>query len=101
MCGQACARAALKAGYQVRGLGRNPAKLSGDIAEQLESFVATSNVYDLAALENAVVGVDAIISAVAPIPEVILEGQLLLLRAAERAGVKVRPPVKPPTFFRR
>jgi uncharacterized protein YbjT (DUF2867 family) len=90
-CGQACARAALDAGHQVRGLSRTPDKLGGDISERLESFIKLENIYDLEALDRAVVGVDAIISAVAPFPEVLLEGQLLLLRAAERAGVKVRP----------
>ncbi|KAH8884114.1 NAD(P)-binding protein [Thozetella sp. PMI_491] len=89
MCGQACARAALKAGHQVRGLGRSPHKVDSDLSECLESFVKSENIYDLPALNKAVLGVDAIISAVAPVPEVILEGQLLLLRTAELAGVKI------------
>ena len=38
--------------------------------------------------KSAVHGVDAIICAYAALPELALEGQLLLLRAAERAGVK-------------
>jgi uncharacterized protein YbjT (DUF2867 family) len=91
-CGQALARAALEAGHQVRGSGRTPDKLDKDLTGRLESFVRTESIYDISALDRAVAGVEAVISAVAPVPEVILEGQLLLLRAAERAGVKVRFP---------
>ncbi|KAH7354200.1 hypothetical protein B0T11DRAFT_125264 [Plectosphaerella cucumerina] len=89
MCGQALARAALEAGHQVRGSGRTPDKLDKDLAGRLESFVKTESIYDIPALDRAVAGVEAVISAVAPVPEAILEGQLLLLRAAERAGVKI------------
>jgi nucleoside-diphosphate-sugar epimerase len=89
MCGKGCALAALDAGHRVRGLGRNPQNLDAEISNKLEGFVKLESIYDLAALDKAVQGVDAIISAVVPTPEAILEGQLLLLRAAERAGVKV------------
>lgn len=88
-CGQAIARAALDAGHTVRGSGRSPDKLDKDITDRLESFVKTENIYDIPALDRAVAGVEAVISAVTPIPQVILEGQLLLLRAAERAGIKI------------
>lgn len=90
MVGRPCAAAALKAGHAVRGMGRNLDKVEKSIADQLESFVTISSIYDLAALNRAVQGVDAIISAYTYVPEVYIEGQLLLLRAAERAGIKVR-----------
>lgn len=51
--------------------------------------MVSRNHYDIAALERAVDGVDAVVCAYAGLPELALEGQLLLLRAAERAGVKV------------
>ena len=89
MCGQACARAAFNAGHQVRGLARNPERLSQAITAGLESFVKWKDVYDIEALDKAVKGVDAIISAAHPTPTAIVDGQILLLRAAERAGVKV------------
>ncbi|KAJ4231871.1 hypothetical protein NW757_013855 [Fusarium falciforme] len=44
---------------------------------------------DIAALDRAVQGIDAIIAAMHYSPESVLDGQLLLLRAAERAGVKL------------
>ena len=106
--GRACARAALDAGHSVRGLGRSPEKLPADIATRLESFVKIADMYDLAGLASAVGGgaeakagtdagepaasvavVDAVISAVAANAALVLEGQLLLLRAAERAGVRI------------
>lgn len=71
----------------MRGLGRNPDKLDDDI--ELESFVRSENYYDIAALDEAVAGVDAIINAYRALPELVIDGQLLLLRAAERAGVKI------------
>ncbi|KAM5347643.1 hypothetical protein ACJ41O_007467 [Fusarium nematophilum] len=88
MCGQACAQAALQAGHRVRGLSRNPNKLDPDIFGQLEGFVKMKDMYDTGALDQAVQGVDAIIAAMHYSPESVLEGQLFLLRAAERAGVK-------------
>jgi hypothetical protein len=39
--------------------------------------------------EAAVSGVDAIINAYAPLPVLHLDGHLVLLRAAEGAGIKV------------
>ncbi|KAJ4177715.1 hypothetical protein NW767_015051 [Fusarium falciforme] len=92
MCGQACARAALQAGHQVRGLARNPDKLDADTLSKLEAFVKMTALNDIAALDRAVQGIDAIIAAMHYSPESVLDGQLLLLRAAERAGVKVRLP---------
>jgi uncharacterized protein YbjT (DUF2867 family) len=89
LVGQACAQAAFKSGHRVRGLGRNPDKLPKDIADRLADFVAQKDVYDIHALDRAVKAVDAIVSAVHYSPIVVVGGQILLLRAAERAGVKV------------
>lgn len=80
---------AISKGHRVRGMGRDPAKVPASIREKLEGFVTTSGIYDIPALDKAVSGVDAIVCAYGFSPEVVLEGQLLLLRAAERAGVKV------------
>ncbi|KAH0348606.1 NAD(P)-binding protein, partial [Aureobasidium melanogenum] len=85
--GQHAARHALTLGHQVRGLSRTPDKLDASIMARCEDFVCSTTYYDIAALEQACAGVDAVICAYAGIPELHLEGQLLLLRAAERAGV--------------
>ncbi|KAJ5144434.1 hypothetical protein N7526_001942 [Penicillium atrosanguineum] len=92
MVGKACASAALKAGHAVRGLGRNPDRLDESIAGKLEGFQKATGIYDLNALDLAVQGVDAVVCAYTPETEVIMEGQLLLLRAAQRHGVKVYDP---------
>jgi nucleoside-diphosphate-sugar epimerase len=86
--GQRCALYALSHGHQVRGLGRSPSKLPGSISTKLESFVQSKNCYDIEALDKAVTGVDAIITAYGWTMTLLLDGQLLLLRAAERAGVR-------------
>ncbi|KAF2754680.1 hypothetical protein EJ05DRAFT_503632 [Pseudovirgaria hyperparasitica] len=86
--GQLLAQAALDRGHRVRALGRSPDKLSASLATQLESFVRSENYYDIPALDRACHSVDAIIVAYQGIPTLQLEGQLLLLRSAERAGVK-------------
>ena len=86
--GQYLLRAATSQGQQVRGLGRSPNKLRPELRSSLESFVTSSSYYDIPAIESAVKGVDAVISAYANVPGLALEGQLILLRAAERAGVK-------------
>ncbi|KAF5573776.1 uncharacterized protein FSUBG_14094 [Fusarium subglutinans] len=86
--GQRLAQAALTDGMEVRGLGRSPAKLNTTTTEQLESFIQSDNYYDIAALDRAVNGVDAVICAYQADPVLNLDGCLLLLRAAERAGVK-------------
>lgn len=82
------AEAAFSAGHGVRGLGRSPDKLPAAISSKLESFVTTSSYADISALDKACAGVDAIIVAYAPDQILTLDGQLLLLRAAERAGIK-------------
>jgi nucleoside-diphosphate-sugar epimerase len=87
--GQRLAKVALSRGLSVRGLGRSPDKLSAELSGRLESFVKNDSYYDIQALDKAVNGVDAIINAYAPIPLLDLDGHLLLLRAAERAQIKV------------
>jgi hypothetical protein len=79
---------ALSQNHQVRGLGRNPDKLPEKTHSALESFVTSTSYYDIAALDRAVSGVDAVICAYAGMPELHLDAQLLLLRACERAGIK-------------
>lgn len=86
--GQKIATSLLVRGHKVRGLGRNPAKLPKMIGEHLDSFVYSSAYFDILALDKACKGVDAVICAYQGIPELQLDGQLLLLRAAERAGVR-------------
>jgi nucleoside-diphosphate-sugar epimerase len=87
--GLPCAAYAITHGHQVRGIGRDPEKLPMTFRTKLESFVTSSGIYDIPALDKAVANVDAVICAYGYTPEVVVEGQLLLLRAAERAGVKV------------
>ncbi|KAH7371420.1 hypothetical protein BKA66DRAFT_186593 [Pyrenochaeta sp. MPI-SDFR-AT-0127] len=86
--GQKLITSLLKRGHQVRGLGRSPSKLPSGLSNQLESFVDSTAYHDIPALDKACAGVDAVICAYLGIPELLLEGQLLLLRAAERAGVQ-------------
>ncbi|KAL2127669.1 hypothetical protein VTI74DRAFT_10328 [Chaetomium olivicolor] len=74
-------------GHQVRALGRDPSKLNATLQEKLESFVEFNNYYDIEALERGCHGVDAVVCAYNGVPGLHLDGQLLLLRAAERAGV--------------
>lgn len=85
--GQHIGRHAIAKGLSVRGLGRNPSKLDPTI--NLESFVQAKTYYDIPALDAAVSGVDAIIVAYMGTPELQVDGHLLLLRAAERAGVNI------------
>ncbi|UPK94704.1 hypothetical protein LCI18_005639 [Fusarium solani-melongenae] len=75
-------------GHKVRGLGRTPSKLDGARKAKLDGFVTSQSYYDIPALEEAVDGVDAVICAYQGLPELHLDAQLLLLRAAERAGVQ-------------
>ncbi|KAH6972069.1 hypothetical protein BKA56DRAFT_493971 [Ilyonectria sp. MPI-CAGE-AT-0026] len=74
-------------GHQVRGLGRSPAKLTSEQLSKLESFVEIKNYYDTDALDTACAGADAVICAYAGTPLMHLDAQLILLRAAERAGI--------------
>ncbi|KAI3397028.1 hypothetical protein diail_11263 [Diaporthe ilicicola] len=88
MVGQPCAEQAIAKGHRVRGIGRDPDKVPASLRDNLEGFVTSTGIYDIPALDKAVAGVDAVICAYTFLPEVVVEGQLLLLRAAERAGVK-------------
>ena len=87
--GQLLASNALSRGLSVRGLGRDPSKLEPETANKLESFVKSTSYYDVQALDKAVKGVDGIICCYSPTAVLDLDANLLLLRAAERAGVKV------------
>ena len=87
--GTQAARAGLERGHEIRGLGRSPQNLDRSLNSRLESFVQSEAYYDVPALDRAVKDVDAVICAYSGVPELALDGQLLLLRAADRAGVKV------------
>lgn len=87
--GQRLASAALSRGLQVRGLGRNPDNLNSELRHQLEDFVKSKTYYDITALDKAVSGVDAVLAAYSPDPILDLDANLLLLRAAERTGIKI------------
>jgi len=90
--GKHLAQSALDRGHQIRGLGRSPKSLTSELRYKLERFIVSSSYYDIPAIEQAVRGADAIVCAYSGLPELQLEGQLILLRAAERAGVKVYIP---------
>ena len=87
--GQRLAREALARGLKVRGLGRNADKLKPEISQQLESFVTSTSYGDIPALDKATAGADAVICAYSTDPILYLDGSLPLLRAAERAGIKI------------
>ncbi|KAI1198667.1 NAD(P)-binding protein [Nemania serpens] len=87
--GQKIIDSLLRRGHQVRALARNPDKLSPATTARLESFVRSATYYDVAALDAACAGVDAVICAYNGSPELQVEGQLFLLRAVSRAGVRV------------
>ncbi|RDW63654.1 hypothetical protein BP6252_11199 [Coleophoma cylindrospora] len=89
MVGRPMVEAALAKGHSARGMGRDRNKVPESTLERLESFVQCTGIYDLPALDRAVEGVDAIVNASTYAAEVVLDGQLLLLRAAERAGIKI------------
>ncbi|KAF5854939.1 hypothetical protein ETB97_010553 [Aspergillus alliaceus] len=86
--GQKLAGSLIKRGHHVRGLGRDSSKLPDSTLNQLESFVKCPVFYEIAALDRACANVEAVICAYGMDPRLQLDGQLLLLRAAERAGVK-------------
>jgi hypothetical protein len=88
--GQLLASSALSRGHTVRGLGRSITSIPSALLPKLESFVPiTSYSEDIPALDKACSGVDAVICAYSyTSPLSPLDSQLLLLRAAERAGIK-------------
>ncbi|KAM0554074.1 hypothetical protein ACHAPJ_007149 [Fusarium lateritium] len=87
--GQRLATNAISRGLSIRGLGRDPTKLPTSLTDRIESFIVSTSYYDVDALDKAVKGVDGIICCYSPGALLDLDGNLLLLRAAERAGVKV------------
>lgn len=76
-------------GHTVRGASRSPGKLDASQMAKLESFVQIENYDDITGLNRACHGVRAVICAYAALLDLQLEGQLLLLRAAERAGAEI------------
>ncbi|GFF55995.1 hypothetical protein IFM46972_10402 [Aspergillus udagawae] len=89
LVGIPCARSAFERGHKVRGLARSIDNLPEDVRNQLECFETISDYHDIAAMDRATKGVDGIICAFAALPEMFMETQFLLIRAAERSGVKV------------
>ncbi|KAM0425579.1 hypothetical protein ACHAPT_009110 [Fusarium lateritium] len=87
--GQKIARCLLNRGQEVRGLGRSPQKLDSQTLAALERFETSSGYDDMPALDRACTDVDAVVCAYNMDPRLQLDGQLLLLRAAERAGVEI------------
>ena len=87
--GQRLASVAISRRISIRGLGRNPDALSPELSPHLKAFIKSTSYYDIPALEKAVSGVDAVINAYALVPVLDLDGHLLLLRAAERANIKI------------
>ncbi|KAJ9603627.1 hypothetical protein H2200_011813 [Cladophialophora chaetospira] len=87
--GRALAQYGLDHGHQIRGFGRSPTKLPSAILTRLESFVECDYYEERTALDKAVSGVDAVICSYVSHADAILESQLALLRAVERAGVKI------------
>ncbi|KEY74886.1 hypothetical protein S7711_09962 [Stachybotrys chartarum IBT 7711] len=78
----------LKRNHQVRVIARNRSKLNEATLSQLEGFVQSKSYYDIEALDRACSGVDAVVCVYNGAPELQVDGQLLLVRAAERAGVR-------------
>ncbi|KAJ3955184.1 hypothetical protein N0V92_008291 [Colletotrichum tropicale] len=70
-------------------LSRDLSKIPLDLRQGLEGIEVLHDIRDQRAIERAVSGVDAVVSAVTAVPGMIIETQLLLLRAAETAVVKV------------
>lgn len=87
--GQKLIQSLVSRGHSVRGLARSPQKLEPALRDALEGFETSSGYDDIPALDRACAGVNAIICAYSLDPLLQLDGQLLLLRAAERAGVKI------------
>lgn len=81
-------RSAIQRGHRVRALGRNAEKMPQDLRAQLESFVEMTDFSDSVAFDRACAGVDAIIVAWNEEPRLVLDAQLVLLRAAERAAIQ-------------
>jgi nucleoside-diphosphate-sugar epimerase len=87
--GQKLLLSLLARGHRVRALARNPEKIPAKICAQLDRIVRSTSYHDIAALDAACEGIDAVICAYNGIPELQVEGQLFLLRAAERGGAGI------------
>jgi hypothetical protein len=87
--GQKLAQSLAYRGHQVRGLARSPQKLDSKLRGALESFEVCPGYEDVPSLNRACAGVDAIVCTYNMDPCLQIDGQLLLLRAAERAGIEV------------
>ncbi|OCT44374.1 putative NAD dependent epimerase/dehydratase [Cladophialophora carrionii] len=74
-------------GAQVRGLARHKSKMAPGKLQLLESFHDMEAWHDVPAIRKALQGVDAVICAYGPVPELVLEGQLLLVRLMEEQGI--------------
>jgi nucleoside-diphosphate-sugar epimerase len=81
-------RSAIRHGHHVRAMGRNASKMPEDLRLHLESFIEITGFSDNVNFERGCVGADAIIVAWNEDPRLVLEGQLALLRAAERNNIK-------------
>lgn len=81
-------RSAIRRGHHVRALGRNASKMPEELRSQLESFVEMTDFSDRSVYERACTDVDAIVVAWNEDPRLVLDAQLMLLRAAERTGIK-------------
>jgi nucleoside-diphosphate-sugar epimerase len=75
-------------GHQVRGAARNYDKLDESLRKKLHDFVPLTTYWDVEALDRACSRADAVICAYNGAPEMLMDAQLLLLRAADRAGIK-------------
>ncbi|KAG9243592.1 hypothetical protein BJ878DRAFT_535125 [Calycina marina] len=72
-----------------RRLGRTPSALPPTLSSPLKSLVQLTSYHDIPAVGRTATGVSAVINAYMPNPILDLEGYLLLLRAAECAGVQI------------
>lgn len=84
----------VRRGHSVRGLGRNPEKLSPTQLASLEVFHTGKSWYDEPAIREAVEGIDTVVCAYGPNPALLLEGELLLVSIMEEIGVKVSRDVR-------
>lgn len=86
--GQHLVRAAVDRGHTVRALGRSASKMPSSLLPLLESFIEITDIYSLSTYKAACENVDAVIVAWNEEPRLVLDAQLVLLRAAEQTGIK-------------
>ncbi|KAE8227136.1 hypothetical protein CF319_g337 [Tilletia indica] len=72
----------------IRGLARTTSKLPKDLLEAPNAEYIDADAYDVQAYERACEDVDSVICAYRGIASLGLEAQLILMRAADRCGVK-------------